>query len=337
MHAVMLALICLAFGWGLAACGPARAPETVQAGSATPQEFPAPAPSPTATVTPTPEPTPTPAPQVFDAERAMQDVLHQVELGPRLPGSPAHEQAMTWIAAELEAAGWEVEIQETTEMDQPVKNVIAGRGEGEPWLVLGAHYDSRLVADQDPDPAKRGQPVPGANDGASGVAVLLELARILPTHPTEAAWPGKISLVFFDSEDNGRIPGWDWILGSRAYVRDLQDLPEAAVIVDMIGDADLNVYLENNSDPDLRAEIWAAAAQQGYSAQFIPEPKYTILDDHIPFKEAGVPAVDIIDFDYPHWHTTEDTADKVSGESLKAVGDTLLAWILGPLPQSLAE
>lgn len=335
MHTLILALICLALGLELAACGTAQGTTPDQAAPTIAGETPAPSPTPTAT--PTPEPTPTPTPQVFDADRAMQDVVRQVELGPRLPGSPAHEQASAWIVAELEAAGWAVEIQETTEMEQPVKNVIASRGEGEPWLVLGAHYDSRLVADQDPDPEKRGQPVPGANDGASGVAVLLELARILPTYPAEDAWPGKISLVFFDSEDNGRIPGWDWILGSRAYVRDLQDLPEAAVIVDMIGDADLNIYHENNSDPDLRAEIWAVAEQQGYAAQFVPELKYSILDDHIPFKEAGVPAVDIIDFDYPHWHTTGDTVEKVSGASLKAVGDTLLAWILGPLPQSLAE
>jgi len=134
-------------------------------------------------------------------------------------------------------------------------------------------------------------------------------------------------LVFFDAEDNGRIEGWDWILGSRAFVDSLQFKPEAAVIVDMIGDADLQIYLERNSDKVLRDEIWQAAAGLGYDEVFIPEEKHSMLDDHTPFLEAGIPAVDIIDFDYPYYHTTQDTPDKVSAESLQVVGDTLLTWI----------
>jgi glutaminyl-peptide cyclotransferase len=138
-------------------------------------------------------------------------------------------------------------------------------------------------------------------------------------------------LVFFDAEDNGRIPGWDWILGSRAFVEALEGKPDAAVIVDMIGDADLEIYLERGSDPELSAEIWDVAAYLGYS-QFIPTPKYHILDDHVPFLEAGIPALNIIDFDYPYWHTIEDTVDKVSAESLEAVGETLRVWLLGTAP-----
>ena len=128
-------------------------------------------------------------------------------------------------------------------------------------------YDSRMVADQDPDPAKRSEPVPGANDGASGVAVLLELARILPED-----FPGTVWLVFFDAEDNGNIPGWDWILGSTAFVDGLQGKPDAAVIIDMIGDADLRIPYERNSDPPLMGEIWNAAAAQGYEEIFVSEP-----------------------------------------------------------------
>jgi Zn-dependent M28 family amino/carboxypeptidase len=95
----------------------------------------------------------------------------------------------------------------------------------------------------------------------------------------------------------------------------------------MIGDADLNIYLEKNSNPALRAEIWSTAQKIGYGNQFINEEKFSMLDDHTPFLEAGIPAVDLIDFDYPYWHTTQDTPDKVSAESLQAVGDTLLSWV----------
>jgi Zn-dependent M28 family amino/carboxypeptidase len=206
-------------------------------------------------------------------------------------------------------------------LGHPVQNVIAYRGATRPQIILGAHYDTRMFADNDPDPSKQLEPVPGANDGASGVAVLLELARVLP------ADSAPVWLVFFDAEDNGRIEGWDWILGSQAFVEGLEFQPEAAVIVDMIGDADQNIYIERNSDPALVQEIWNIAAELGYEQSFIPRPKYSMLDDHTPFLQAGIPAVDIIDFDYPYWHTSEDTVDKVSAESLEVVGITLQEWI----------
>jgi len=271
-------------------------------------------------------------PGVFDGARAMQDVEHQVSLGPRLPGKPAHDQAVTWMVAELNEAGWETEVQESVFQGHPIRNVVARRGEGRPWVVLGAHYDSRMYADQDDDPANHATPVPGANDGASGVAVLLELARVLPKDLEAASWAGEVWLVFFDAEDNGNIDGWDWILGSQAFVNELleqpePDLPDMAVIVDMIGDADLNIYKEHNSNRELTEEIWAVAAGLGYSQQFISSYKYRILDDHLPFVRAGVRAVDLIDFDYPYWHTLQDTPDKVSPASLEAVGQTLLAWL----------
>jgi glutaminyl-peptide cyclotransferase len=281
-----------------------------------------------------------PVPIAFDGEQAWRDVDYQVSLGPRIPDSQAHTKVVDWIVAQLEQAGWSTEIQEAQMMGHPVRNIIARFGEGHPWVVLGAHYDSRMLADEDPDPANRQQPVPGANDGASGVAVLLELARTLPSHmksetnhvsssnpiPARQIW-----LVFFDAEDNGRIAGWDWILGSRAFVGQFfagkDERPDAAVVVDMIGDADLNIYREQNSDPALMDAIWSQADHLGYSGQFLPSSKYRMLDDHTPFLDAGIPAVDLIDFDYPYWHTIADTADKVSAESLKAVGDTLLYWL----------
>lgn len=260
-------------------------------------------------------------PLAFNGERALADVATQLSFGPRWTGSPGHSRTVAWLVATLTAAGWQTEVQTAEIEGQTVQNVIARRGTGKEWVLLGAHYDTRLVADEDPDPARRVEPVPGANDGASGVAVLLELARVLPPELDKEVW-----LVFFDAEDNGRIPGWDWILGSRAFVAALVGAPDAVVIVDLVGDADLQLYYEHNSDAELSAEIWAVAARLGYQ-QFIPELKYSILDDHTPFLQAGIRAIDIIDFDYPYWHTTADTLDKVSAESLAAVGATLLAWL----------
>ena len=163
--------------------------------------------------------------------------------------------------------------------------------------------------------------MPGANDGASGVSVLLELARTLPSDSV------PVWLVFFDAEDNGGLDNRQWIMGSRAFVAALTEKPQAVIIVDMVGDADLNLFIERNSDAALTAEIWAQAAALGYEKFFIATPKYNMIDDHTPFLEAGIPAVDIIDFDYPYWHTSADTADKVSAKSLQAVGETMWAWI----------
>jgi Zn-dependent M28 family amino/carboxypeptidase len=285
--------------------------------------------------TPTPIPTSTAEPQSFDGQKALEDVAYQVSLGARIPDSPAHQQVENWIVNEIKSAGWQAELQNDTVMGHPVHNIIAKYGQGGPWVVVAAHYDSRLKADQDPDPQKRNQPVPAANDGASGVAVMLELARILPTHiggniGSNIAGYRQIWLVFLDAEDNGDIPGWDWILGSKSFVGSLQDKPDAAVVIDMIGDANLDIYEELNSNPKLTGQIWGQANSLGYSQYFISQPKYRMLDDHIPFIDAGIPAVDVIDFDYPYWHTTADTTDKVSAHSMKVVGDTLLAWLLAP-------
>lgn len=257
----------------------------------------------------------------FDGSRALADVQTQVDFGPRIPGTEGHAQIREWIRAELEHAGWVVEVQQTERMGHPIYNIIGKRNTEAPQILLGAHYDTRMYADQDPTPGMQAMPVPGANDGASGVAVLLELARTLPENSV------PVWLVFFDTEDNGHIEGWDWILGSRAFAEEIEIAPRAVVIVDMIGDADLNIHLEKNSNREIRAEIWSAAESLGYGDKFINQEKFSMLDDHTPFLEKGIPAVDIIDFDYPYWHTTQDTPDKVSAESLKAVGDTLLKWI----------
>jgi Zn-dependent M28 family amino/carboxypeptidase len=258
----------------------------------------------------------------FDGQRAYADVQAQVAFGSRVPGTEGHSRIKSWIRQELETAGWQVEIQESEALGHPVENIVAKRNAEAPQIIIGAHYDTRMFADQDPDPTQHINYVPGANDGASGVAVLLELARSLP-EDTVPIW-----LVFFDTEDNGNIEGWDWILGSQEFVKNNPVQPRAVIVVDMIGDADLNIYKERYSNPDLTDAIWATAKGLGYGKQFIPEYKHSMLDDHTPFLQAGIPAVDIIDFDYPYWHTVQDTPDKVSAASLQAVGETLRTWVM---------
>ncbi|MFH1186246.1 MAG: M28 family peptidase [Chloroflexota bacterium] len=258
----------------------------------------------------------------FDGLRALSDVQRQVDFGPRTPGSEAHEQAIEWMQAELGGAGWTVRRQVTASMGQPITNLIAFRTAEAPQVLVGAHYDTRLLADRDPQLELRSLPGPGANDGGSGVAVLLELARTLPID-TVPIW-----LVFFDAEDNGRIPGWDWILGSNAFVAEMSVRPEKMVLVDMVGDSDLQIPMERNSDADLRASIWETAARLGHGDVFLPQVGKPIVDDHVPFLEAGIPAVDIIDLDYEYWHTTGDTPDKLSAGSLQIVGDVLWTWLI---------
>jgi hypothetical protein len=258
----------------------------------------------------------------FDGERALGLVEAQLAMGPRVPGTEAHHEVVDWIVTSLQEAGWEADIQPFTGQGQAGTNILGrfGEGAGTP-LLLGAHYDSRPVADH--DALSPQSPVPGANDGASGVAVLLELARVLPEDGlTRPLW-----LAFFDLEDGGGAAGSDWILGSRAFAAQLPSAPAAAIVVDMIGDADLQIYFEINSDPLLRESIWSTAASLGFDA-FVPAPLHAMLDDHIPFVENGIPSVLIIDFDYPYYHTTQDTLDKVSAHSLEQVGQTLEAWLL---------
>ncbi len=258
----------------------------------------------------------------FDGLRAFEDIRTQLSFGFRTPGSNGHEKTRDWIRTELEANGWNVLNQEGIQSEHPIDNIIGIRDGDSPRIIIGAHYDTRLISDKDPELGKRMEPVPGANDGASGVAVLIELARSLP-EDIRSVW-----LVFFDAEDNGRIETWDWSLGSRFFVSNLNVDPQAVIIVDMVADKDLNIYYEKNSDSVLRASIWQTAEDLGYGDVFIPREKHSILDDHTSFLEEGIPAVDLIDIDYPFWHTTLDTIDKVSPDSLQAVGATLWTWII---------
>jgi Zn-dependent M28 family amino/carboxypeptidase len=194
-------------------------------------------------------------------------------------------------------------------------------------IMLCAHWDSRPVSDMDPDSSKTRLPIPGANDGASGVAVLLELGRLIRDHQP----PVGVDIVLFDGEDYGsdEWPG-GWFLGSKYFMENAGGYrPRLALLVDMIGDADLQIYREGLSQkfaPDLNDYIWAIAAEVGSEA-FVDAVGDTVSDDHISLLSKGVKSIDIIDFDYPYWHTQEDTPDKCSAESLGEVGRVLTAAI----------
>ncbi len=268
-------------------------------------------------------PTPSPPPLIFDGERAYVWVQKQCELGYRITGSEANRQAGKLILTELQAQGWSTTEQIFTYEGTMVRNLLAARGEGSKAILIGAHYDTRRNADMD-DPSI---PVMGANDGASGVAVLLELSRVLDWKAPDT----QIYLAFFDAEDNGRLDGWDWIVGSTYMAEQWGAASEpplrVMVLVDMVGDANQTFFYEGNSNRALQEELWTMAAELGYGDRFIPEERYTMLDDHVPFLRRGITAVDIIDFDYPYWHTTQDTPDKVTPASLEAVGRVLEVWL----------
>jgi len=263
-------------------------------------------------------------------------VVYQVEAGPRVPGAPGHAHVRDWLVSELTRLGARVELQRFTDttLGRPLEltNVIARfaaakPGGGRRRLLLCAHYDTRPWCDRDPDPARRGDPLPGANDGASGVAVLLEVAELLARRPA----PCEIELAFFDGEDQGRADRpEEFSLGARGYAGRLTaDRPSAGFLFDMVGDRDLGIYPEAHSAEraanlvDLVLEGARVVGARG----FHPGPRHRVVDDHIPLLEAGLPVVDIIDFDYAAWHTHRDLPDLVSPESLAQVA-RVAVWLV---------
>ncbi len=251
----------------------------------------------------------------FDGERAYQYALDQCAIGPRPAASEAGWATGDYIIAHLEELSWEVQTQEFEYRGLPVRNIIGKFGQGS-VVILGAHYDTRPVADKDPEHFN--EPIVGGNDGASGVAVLLELAAVL----SQDELKNEVWLVFFDAEDMGRLEGWPWCVGSSHMAKTLEVEPEYVIVVDMVGDVQQELYYEGHSDIALRERLWGIAAELGYD-EFISQERHSLIDDHLPFAQRGIPAVDIIDFDYPYWHTIEDTCDKISPESLERVGRVL--------------
>jgi glutaminyl-peptide cyclotransferase len=261
----------------------------------------------------------------FNGTRAFGYLESQCAFGPRPPGSDNLTRCGDYLISLLQAAGWSVQTQNWTFQNTPLRNIVAG-AHAAPQLVLLAHYDTRPYADREPSPANRTRPILGASDGASGVAALLELAAALPPTARNA-----VALVFVDAEDSGNLNGWPWILGSTYYVSTLSASQRsgirAAIVLDMIGDADLQLKRETQSSALLVNDIWQIGADLNYSNSFLNVVGWTLTDDHVPFLQAGIPAADIIDFDYPYWHTLADTPDKCSSTSLQVVGRVVEEYV----------
>jgi len=278
-----------------------------------------------------------PAQGRFDADRAFDDLVAQCDLGTREPNSDGARKAVEFYTEILEPLADEYHLQRWSHSDPygdgnlELVNIVARfQPEKQERVILCAHWDTRPRAEYDlyePD-----RPIVGANDGASGVAVLLEMARAL----AEEKPAFGVDIVLFDGEDYGK-PGdlQNYLLGSRYYVANpIGPLPGRVILVDMVGDAQLDLKIDPvsyQSAPGLIQEIWTLARQLGYD-QFKQGFGSSMYDDHIPFIEKGIPAIDIIDFEYPgpdnrYWHTHDDTPDKCSPESLEAVGETLLSWL----------
>jgi len=196
-------------------------------------------------------------------------------------------------------------------------------------VIFIAHWDTRPRADQEKDTKKQNTPILGANDGASGVAVLLEMARLFKITPP----PIGVDILFVDGEDYGKEGDSEWyLLGARHFAKHLQPgyAPVFGVLLDMVGDKTLELKRERYSvkyAPDIVDLVWSTARELGV-AQFTDEYQSWVMDDHLPLNEVGIKTIDLIDFAYPdtsnrYWHTSQDTPDKCSAESLEAVGKVL--------------
>ena len=267
-----------------------------------------------------PAPSPSPA---FDSARAMTMVREQVAFGPRPAGSAANARARAHIIATLRQHGYSPSEQ-SFEAQTPVgrvrmTNVVATLpGQRAERFLLASHFDTKPVQEFR---------FVGANDGGSSTGALLELARVLKARPP---LPLTTEFVFFDGEE-----AWgEWVApnhtyGSRQYVAVARqagtlETIRGLVLLDMIGDRSLNVRRDTNSTRWMTDIVWATARRLGHAAHFLDEP-FPVEDDHMPFVEAGVPSLDIIDLDYPAWHTAADTLDQISPRSLQIVGDVVLA------------
>lgn len=273
---------------------------------------------------------------VFSGNNAYDYLAKQTNFGPRNPNSAGHKQCLQFLETELKKYSEKVILQHFTEKgyDETLNltNVFAQfKPELQQRILLIAHWDTRPRADEDPDPKKRDQPILGANDGASGVAVLLELARLFKDTPPSIG----VDILLVDGEDYGystRDGNTDlYFLGAKYFAKTKSPSyqPEYGILLDMIGDRDLQIPLEQNSlhfAPQLMDIVWTTAEEIGVT-NFIRVPGESISDDHLSLNAVGIPTIDLIDFQYPHWHTHQDTPDKCSPESLESVGKVLSAVI----------
>ncbi len=275
-----------------------------------------------------------PPPREFDGAAAFRYLEAQVGFGPRIPGSPGHRRMAVWLDSLLRLRADTVVDQRWVHVTRhgdslPLVNLLARfNPAAETRLLFLAHWDTRPKADgfgsKDTSAA-----VPGANDGASGVAILLGMADVLKTSPPDVG----VDLLFVDGEDYGDFgPEVDVLLGSTYYANNQPPGPKPrfAVLFDMVGGKDLKLPPEGYSQtaaPDIVELVWETAARIGHGNVFVSEGGQPLTDDHIPLQRAGIRAIDIIQWPWQWHHTTEDTVDKVSAASLQVVGDVAMAVI----------
>lgn len=283
----------------------------------------------------------------FRGDSAYAHVAAQVAFGPRVPGTPGHDACREYIIGRLRAYGADtVIVQEATvkaytgEM-LPISNIIAQYNRANTRrILLAAHWDTRPWADQDDNAADRDKPIPGANDGASGVGVLLEIARNFA-----ARQPGVgVDLIFFDAEDYGRSGGFynhndTWCLGSQHWAETKVpytsgNLPVYGILLDMVGGRDARFHYEafaHENAPTPCLKVWSEAKRLGYGDMFINTIGGAIIDDHVILTRAGIPTADIIELNNevtssfpPTWHTLDDNLEHIDPHVLDAVGQTVL-------------
>jgi glutaminyl-peptide cyclotransferase len=273
----------------------------------------------------------------FDGEQALQLIKEQVGFGDRSPNTEGQRKMQEFITHHLQKAEMKVHVQpfehKSSKGSFKMANVVGEyKPESEKRILLGAHYDTKRFTSM--DRLKKDEAVVGANDGASGVAVLLQLAYLM--HTSENPPDIGIDFVFFDGEEAEDLKDGEWEpLGSTYFASHLEELydntkPQEGIILDMVCDKDLEIYRERNSDRYAKKQndAFFKIASEAYPSDFKNTTKWSIEDDHMPLNHAGIPTIDIIDFDYPHWHTTGDTIDKCSSESLEKVGDVVWQYLL---------
>jgi Zn-dependent M28 family amino/carboxypeptidase len=274
-------------------------------------------------------------PRPFAAEAALKYAAAQVAFGPRIPGTEGHAAQARWLDSLLILRADTLVVQRWTHVDVrgdslPLTNFVARFNPGATERILFlAHWDSRPTADG-PASSDSTKPVPGANDGGSGVAVLLGVADVLKRAPPSVG----VDLLFVDGEDYGDFTNApnDVLIGSRYYATHPVAGPQPlyAVLFDLVADKDLQIFEEGNSlvgAPEVVELVWDTAKDLGYAGTFAATPKHTLIDDHLELQKVGIRAIDVVDFDYPSWHTPDDTIDKVSAASLQIVGDVAVALV----------
>ncbi len=280
----------------------------------------------------------------FDADSSYSYVARQVEFGPRVPNTEAHRRCGEWLVGELKSRGLNV-IEQRAQLkafDGTMLNALnifaQFNPEKEERVLLLAHWDSRPWADQDPDPANHKTPVDGANDGASGVGVILEIARQLALNSHDKG----VDVLFVDAEDWGtQGDEHSWAMGARYFMEHLpveNYVPREAILLDMVGGKDAvfcREYFSEKAAPRLAQSLWGIAESLGYGSLFLNQFGGAITDDHVQLIEHGIPTVDIIEyhpedetgFD-PNWHTVNDTLDGIDKNTLQAVGETVLYYLI---------